>query len=78
MGEMHTSMSQACDEYLRKYRRQVHVTPKTFLSFLDVFKQLYKSKLETTTDLAASIVGGLQKLDEAKDDILEMKASMVE
>lgn len=74
MGDMHTSVTKACGDYFRKFRRQVHVTPKTFLSFLEVYKQLYETKVGITTELAASISSGLQKLDEAKDDILQMKA----
>ena len=42
-------------EYYEKYRRQAHVTPKSYLSFIAGFKALYTSKLAAYRDLAASI-----------------------
>ena len=29
----------------RRYRRQTHVSPKTYLNFLDSFKRVYDSKV---------------------------------
>ncbi len=62
-------------EYFEKYRRQAHVTPKSYLSFINGFKQLYAKKLAYNRDLATSINSGLQKMFEAKADVNRMKAS---
>lgn len=73
MAAMHVTIMEACQEYLGSYRRHVHVTPKSFLSFLEFYCSLYKSKLGTVRGLAASISTGLRKMDEAKVDVNNMK-----
>ena len=60
-------------EYFEKYRRQAHVTPKSYLSFINGYKQLYAKKLADNRALATSINSGLQKMFEAKGDVNRMK-----
>ena len=36
---------QVCDEYFTKMRRQVYQTPKSYLSFLQLYKAMYKEKI---------------------------------
>lgn len=74
MACVHMQVTAACQEYYEKYRRQAHVTPKSYLSFIAGFKALYTSKLAAYRDLATSINSGLLKMNEAKEDVNRMKA----
>ncbi len=34
-------MTEVCDIYFQRMRRYVYVTPKSYLSFIDQYKQVY-------------------------------------
>lgn len=59
MGHVHVYVTAACKEYFDKFRRHVYVTPKTYLSFIQGYKELYSRKWAYTQELAASIQVGL-------------------
>lgn len=42
------------------------MTPKSYLAFIQGYKELYSKKWAYTQELAVSIDGGLQKMFEAK------------
>jgi len=46
MGNVHLMVNTACDLYLQKMRRAVYVTPKSFLSYLNSYKDLYINKYQ--------------------------------
>lgn len=73
MGNVHSSITVACQEYFEKYRRHVYVTPKSYLSFIAGYRDLYNKKLAHTHELAAAINSGLNKMNEAKVDVNRMK-----
>ena len=50
---------------LHRYRRQTHVTPKSYLSFVDGYKTIYKQKHSELAGLAQRMNEGLDKLTEA-------------
>lgn len=77
MGETHATVGRVCQEYFSRFRRHVYVTPKSYLSFLEGYKQLYSRKLAQTRARAAAIDSGLQKMSDAKEDVHRMKASLV-
>lgn len=52
------------------------MTPKSYLSFIAGYKELYARKWAATRELAASIQAGLQKMVEAKEDVNRMKAEL--
>ncbi len=68
-------MSTVCDE--RRFRRHVYVTPKSYLSFLAGFRDLYERKLAHVRGLASAIAAGLAKMKERKVDVGRMKARSV-
>ena len=59
---------------MRRFRRHVYVTPKSYLSFLAGFRDLYERKLAHVRGLASAIAAGLAKMKEAKVDVGRMKA----
>ena len=76
MGGVHNSVKSACDEYFGKFRRNVYVTPKSYLSFLAGYKSLYSVKVGEVKELADKINSGLSKLFEAKEDVNRMKGEL--
>ena len=62
---------------LYRFRRQTHVTPKSFLSFLEGYKTLYANKLATLNELAGHMTTGLLKLNEASESVDELSKELV-
>ena len=75
MGTAHDKVTIACQEYYTSYRRHVYVTPKSYLSFLDGYQNLYTKKLNQTRTMASAINSGLQKMNDAKLDVNRMKVT---
>ena len=45
MGHVHVFVTAACKEYFEKFRRNVYVTPKSYLSFLQVTHSICHPKM---------------------------------
>ena len=58
MGHVHVFVTAACQEYFEKFRRHAYVTPKSFLSFIQFYMNLYKVKWESVAALATAINAG--------------------
>jgi len=65
MGSVHDCVQECCIEYFERFRRTTHVTPKSYLSFLEGYTKIYKSNLENLEHLAYRMGTGLEKLVEA-------------
>lgn len=84
MAFVQDNVSDICVEYFNRFRRQTHVTPKSFLSFLDGYKSIYKGTLVTILDQSEKMTNGLEKLYEAAESIdllkkqFEIKVSLIE
>ena len=59
-------VAETCTDYFLRYRRQTHVTPKSYLSFISGYKTIYKRKRTEIGNLAERMKTGLQKLVEGR------------
>eukprot|EP00327_Prymnesium_parvum_P015479 CAMPEP_0113272674 /NCGR_PEP_ID=MMETSP0008_2-20120614/23450_1 /TAXON_ID=97485 /ORGANISM="Prymnesium parvum" /LENGTH=4484 /DNA_ID=CAMNT_0000122153 /DNA_START=48 /DNA_END=13502 /DNA_ORIENTATION=+ /assembly_acc=CAM_ASM_000153 len=76
MAYVHSRMAPMCSDYFERYRRNVYVTPKSYLGFIDEYQKVYVKKLEHISVLADSINVGLDKLLEAGADVEKMKIEL--
>jgi dynein heavy chain len=63
-------------DYFARLRRNVYVTPKSYLSFIESFQTLYSNKRSAIKELADRINTGLSKLLEASRDVAKMKGEL--
>lgn len=75
-GNVHSMMTDVTQKYFETYRRQTFVTPKSYLSFLATFKEMYIKKREELTQAYNRLNGGLQKLENAAQDVKEMSVQL--
>lgn len=73
IASVHNLVTEACDEYFNRFRRAVHVTPKSYLAFIKGYKSVYTEKLSVTQQQEKNVTIGLQKLAEAEEDVDKMK-----
>ncbi|XP_018316536.1 dynein heavy chain 8, axonemal [Mycetomoellerius zeteki] len=65
VGDIQDNVNDTCAEYFDRFRRQVYVTPRSFLTFLDSYKMFYKQHLDNINMLASRMSSGLNKLTDA-------------
>ncbi|XP_060805314.1 dynein axonemal heavy chain 8 [Amyelois transitella] len=80
MGMVQDNVADTCTMYYDRFRRQTHVTPKSYLSFLEGYKVLYKEKHLNIAEMARRMTTGLDKLVEAAAsvDILKKELELKE
>ena len=76
MGKVHDLVTEVCDIYFQRMRRYVYVTPKSYLSFIDLYKQVYRAKFDGIDRDDVNIRNGLDKLKEASDGVEELKKDL--
>ena len=75
---IHESVHHGCEDYFSRFRRRTYVTPKSYLSFLSSFKSLYFDQLQKIQGDAMRMKEGLQKIEDAKVQVAQMKGQLVE
>ena len=76
MASVQDSVSVACNNYFQRFRRQTHVTPKSFLSFISSYKSVYAKKEEEIGEMSQRMNQGLEKLHEASKAVELLKEEL--
>jgi dynein heavy chain len=76
MGNCHNMVNDVCELYFQRMRRRVFVTPKSYLSFIDLYKVIYKDKYDKIDIEEGQIIRGLEKLAEASKGVEELKIDL--
>ena len=60
MGYIHDGVAEACVNYFERFRRSTHVTPKSYLSFIANYKEIYSEKCKQKNDMAQRMNTGMK------------------
>lgn len=77
MGMYQDYVAEVCVQYFEKYRRSTHVTPRSYLSFLEGYKKVYGTKKREISELADRMNTGLDKLVEASESVGQLSKELV-
>ena len=76
MASIQDSVSGSCLSYFERFRRTTHVTPKSFLSFINSYKEVYARKETEIGEMGRRMNAGLDKLSEASQTVEIMKEQL--
>ena len=76
MGKVHKLVDTMTVQYLQQMRRYVYVTPKSYLSFISAYSDLYLTKYKAVDTEEFEIGKGLDKLASATLQIEQMSVSL--
>ncbi|XP_053918562.1 dynein axonemal heavy chain 8 isoform X2 [Cuculus canorus] len=76
MGLFHAMVSESCENYFQRYRRRTYVTPKSYLSFVNGYKEVYTEKLANINEQAERMRIGLSKLMEASESVAKLSEDL--
>ncbi|XP_039248303.2 dynein axonemal heavy chain 5-like isoform X1 [Styela clava] len=77
MGLYHDGVALKCREYFQRFRRSTHVTPKSYLSFIQGYKQIYAKRHQEVENQSARMKVGLDKLNEAEKSVVGLSKELV-
>ena len=76
MGIVQDAVSVSCISYFERFRRSTHVTPKSYLSFLTGYKNIYKERKKLLVEQADRMNTGLNKLLEASESVAQLSKEL--
>ena len=74
---IHKSVESACKTYLQELRRHFHVTPKSYIEFIQLYRSLLKKKKTEYEFNLTRMRKGLWKVAEAKEMVNVMKEELI-
>ncbi|EKX37595.1 hypothetical protein GUITHDRAFT_89621 [Guillardia theta CCMP2712] len=72
----HTLVLRKSKEYEKKVRRELHVGPGLFLSYLDTFKRIFRNQVQFMSKKMERTHGTLKKLRDAGFHVAELKSRL--
>lgn len=76
MSRNHLQIIETCTEYYQKMRREVFVTPKSYLFFIKAYQKLYLEKYQDLEKQEVNFKIGLEKISEAKIGIGKLEVEL--